>query len=174
MSEEKKNTPGPEAVPDWVPRYHAPGDGVSEDEAVCRQLDLARWRMDNDVAIDESAASAAHQSGIGRHGMHGKSYAKHVGPTTSPTIAYHDVPFEQLKSAHPYCESDEIEELMEMVYGKSVYEAAAENFKSFDRETLQEILSLSELEVEALLSDDELDDCEADGGYDAEETDEDA
>ena len=142
MPEKKK-------VPDYVPRVHSPGPGQTEHDA--RMQDLALYEMQNENQdIDPSAAPSFAAAEIGS-----SSHARKSGPTTSPKIVFHDTPYVQLKNAHPYLESADIEGLLEMAYGKSVLEASVENFESFDREIFEEIMALDQLQVEALLEDDE-------------------
>ncbi len=159
----KKNTA---KVPDWVPKLHAAGYGISAEQA--RQLDLAAWEMTNDTTFDESAGTNLHQAELGRSTTHGSTYARVDGVTTSPKISKHDVPYDKLRNRFNDLESSDVEELLEYCYGKSVYEAAAESFATYDPAKLKEILSMSDVEVEDLLDgdaddeDDEEED-EADG-----------
>ncbi len=101
--------------------------------------------------VDPSAETRVFRADLGR-GTHAMS----EGPTTSPKIARHDVPYEQIHNRHPQLESDEVEELLEYCYGKTVYEAAP-RFESFSPERLAEVLALSEEEVELYLDDEEED-----------------
>jgi len=146
LSVEKKRTPGAEAVPDHIPRRH---DDSPVSEETKRALDKQLWEAEHQSAtFDESAATKQYAAEIGT-----SATALHKGVTTSPKIPRHDNLWTRLKNAHPYLDSSDVEELMEMIYGQSVGAASRDNFASYDHQMAEDILSLDQLQVKALLED---------------------
>ncbi len=119
------------------------------------RMDAAMREMEIESPTDPTATTPQYQAELGRSTTHGSTFARVDGVTTSPKLSRHDVPYNRLRNTFNNLESDEVEELLEHCYGKSVYQAAAENFVTFDPSKLKEILSMSEEEVEALLDGDE-------------------
>ena len=145
MSEE--NAP---KVGDHVPHYHTPVDDSPEAKAAARVQDLARFQMDTNVTIDNSAHSTFHQANVGRPGAYGNTYAKTNGVTTSPRIPYHDNVWAALKSQHPYLDSADVEVMMTYVYGGlSPAEASVNNYEAYDRGRFEELMGMSQIEAEA-------------------------
>ena len=138
--------PEKKQVPDYVPRVHSPGPGQTEHDA--RMQDLALYEMqNNNQDIDPSAAPSFAAAELGT-----SSHARKSGPTTSPKIVFHDTPYSQIATAHPWADSADWEALLEYVLGdKSVYEASTENYASFSRERLDEVLSWDQIQAENFL-----------------------
>jgi hypothetical protein len=114
------------------------------------RMELAALDMENQQ-IDSSAETPHLRADIG-HG----TFA-HGTVSTSPKILYHDRIWESIRNRHPQLESWEIEQLLEYVYGKSVFEAAP-HFTSFSQERFEEVMNMSEEEIEDLLFGEEEDD----------------
>jgi hypothetical protein len=108
---------------------------------------------------DPSAGPQVFRADVGRG-----TFAHSEVPTASSKIVRHDRPYSQIRNRHPQLESDEVEALLEHVYGQGLYSALVNNFRSFDPGRLAEVLAMSEEEVEDLLYDEE-DDEEEDDDY---------
>jgi cytosine/adenosine deaminase-related metal-dependent hydrolase len=76
--------------------------------------------------------------------------SRHEDASTSPKILYHDRIWESVRNRHPYLESGGVEAALEYVLGQSVY-SAAPHFESFSQERFDQVMNMSEEEIEDLL-----------------------